>query len=198
MLILGFIKNIYYLCINKSRPLPVRLAYPAGHFYLWESDIHIKPLLFTAIQTIEVSVRTKIIKHLALVRFTGFLSGKEKDEAIASLSVLAMPSEFENLGNVILEGLIRRIPCIATKGSPWEELELHRCGWWVDFNQKAITNAVKQAMFTSVDDLSKMGQRGRELMENNYSIEAIAKRMKSLYSSILEDQIADLDFCFKI
>ena len=66
MLILGFIKNIYYLCINKSRPLPVRLAYPAGHFYLWESDIHIKPLLFTAIQTIEVSVRTKIIKHLAL------------------------------------------------------------------------------------------------------------------------------------
>ena len=140
------------------------------------------------------------VKRLNLnnVRFTGFLSGKEKDEAIASLSVLAMPSEFENLGNVILEGLIRRIPCIATKGSPWEELELHRCGWWVDFNQKAITNAVKQAMFTSVDDLSKMGQRGRELMENNYSIEAIAKRMKSLYSSILEDQIADLDFCFKI
>lgn len=32
MLILGFIKNIYYLCINKSRPLPVRLAHPAGHF----------------------------------------------------------------------------------------------------------------------------------------------------------------------
>ena len=66
MLILGFIKNIYYLYINKSRPLPVRLAYPAEHFYLWESDIHIRPLLFTAIQTIEVSVRTKIIKHLAL------------------------------------------------------------------------------------------------------------------------------------
>lgn len=140
------------------------------------------------------------VKRLNLnnVRFTGFLSGKEKDEAIASISVLAMPSEFENLGNVILEGLIRRIPCIATKGSPWEELELHRCGWWVDFNQKAITNAVKQAMFTSVDDLSKMGQRGRELMENNYSIEAIAKKMKSLYSSIWENQIVDLDFCFKI
>lgn len=140
------------------------------------------------------------VKRLNLnnVRFTGFLSGKEKDEAIASISVLAMPSEFENLGNVILEGLIRKIPCIATKGSPWEELNIYQCGWWVDFNQKAITNAIKQAMFTSVDDLSKMGQRGRRLIENNYSIEAIAKKMKSLYSSILEDQIADLDFCFKI
>lgn len=107
------------------------------------------------------------VKRLNLnnVRFTGFLSGKEKDEAIASLSVLAMPSEFENLGNVILEGLIRRIPCIATKGSPWEELETHECGWWVDFNQKAITNAIKQAILASVEELNEMGERGHQLME---------------------------------
>lgn len=126
------------------------------------------------------------VKRLNLnnVKFTGFLSGKEKDEAIASISVLAMPSEFENLGNVILEGLIRRIPCIATKGSPWEELELHRCGWWVDFNQEAITNAIKQAILASVEELNEMGERGHQLMENNYSIEAIAKKMKGLYDWI--------------
>ena len=29
---LGRLKIIDYLCANKSRPLPVRLAYPAGHF----------------------------------------------------------------------------------------------------------------------------------------------------------------------
>ncbi len=28
------IKNMYYLCINKSRLLPVRLVYRAGHFLL--------------------------------------------------------------------------------------------------------------------------------------------------------------------
>lgn len=124
------------------------------------------------------------VKRLSLnnVRFTGFLSGKEKDEAIASLSVLAMPSEFENLGNVILEGLIRKIPCIATKGSPWEELETYQCGWWVDFNQKSITNAVKQAMQISNEELNKMGERGRKLMENHYSIEAIAKKMQNMYN----------------
>lgn len=123
------------------------------------------------------------VKRLGLnnVRFTGFLSGTEKDEAIASVSVLAMPSEFENLGNVILEGLIRGIPCIATKGSPWEELETYKCGWWVDFNQNAITEAVKEAMRTSVETLNEMGKRGRQLMENNYSIDAIAYKMKGLY-----------------
>lgn len=122
-------------------------------------------------------------KRLGLdnVRFTGFLSGKEKDEAIASVSVLAMPSEFENLGNVILEGLIRRIPCIATKGSPWEELETHKCGWWVDYNQQAITKAVKKAIQLPQTELYEMGKRGRELMINNYSREEVAKKFKSLY-----------------
>lgn len=96
-----------------------------------------------------------------------------------------MPSEFENLGNVILEGLIRKIPCIATKGSPWKELETHQCGWWVDFNQNAITNAVKEAMKTPDDILREMGEKGRQLMVNSYSIEAIAQKMKILYEWII-------------
>lgn len=129
------------------------------------------------------------VKRLKLqnVRFTGFLSGKEKDEAIASISVLAMPSEFENLGNVVLEGLIREIPCIATKGSPWEELVTHKCGWWVDYSQEAITSAIKEAMLTNQDELNKMGKRGRKLMIDNYSIEEVARKFKSLYEWICYD-----------
>ena len=120
------------------------------------------------------------------VRFVGFLSGEEKDRAIASCSVLAMPSEFENLGNVILEGLVRGIPCIATHGAPWEELETHRCGWWVPYNQTAITDAVRKALHTSVEELLEMGKNGRKLMESAYSIEAVALKMKELYQWILE------------
>lgn len=120
------------------------------------------------------------------VRFVGFLSGDEKDQAIASCSVLAMPSEFENLGNVILEGLVRGIPCIATYGAPWKELETHHCGWWVEYNQSAITDAVRKALHTSVSELHQMGNNGRKLMESNYSIEAVARKMKSLYQWILK------------
>lgn len=120
------------------------------------------------------------------VRFVGFLSGEEKDRSIASCSVLAMPSEFENLGNVILEGLVRGIPCIATHGAPWKELETHRCGWWVKYNQPAITDAVRAAMHTSVEELQDMGKNGRKLMEATYSIEAVALKMKALYQWILK------------
>lgn len=136
--------------------------------------------------------------NLKNVKFAGFLSGEEKDRAIASISVLAMPSEFENLGNVILEGLIRRIPCIATKGAPWEELETHKCGWWVDYNQHDITNAIKKALLTSKEELTLMGERGRKLIESNYSIEAISIKMQKLYNSIINNEIQKLDFVYTL
>lgn len=80
------------------------------------------------------------VKKLGLhnVRFLGFLTGDKKDEALASCSVIAMPSEFENMGNVILEALVRKIPCIATKGAPWQALEANQCGWWIDFTHRML------------------------------------------------------------
>ena len=122
------------------------------------------------------------------IRFTGFLNGKEKDEALASCSVLVMPSEFVNLGNVILEGLVRKIPCIATTGSPWEELKSYQCGWWVTYNQDSITEAIQQAINTPHKKLKDMGERGRELMERHYSVEAVATKMKRLYKWILKEE----------
>lgn len=119
------------------------------------------------------------------VVFTGFLNGAAKDKALASCSVIAMPSEFENLGNVILEGLVRKIPCIATTGAPWQELNTENCGWQVAFNQKSITDAVRQALHTSDIQLKVMGENGRRLMEKRYSVDSVSNDMKTVYEWIL-------------
>ena len=119
------------------------------------------------------------------VQFTGFLNGTEKDEALSSCSVLVMPSEFENLGNVVLEGLVRRIPCIATTGAPWEELNTCHCGWQVPFTHEDIKSSLVTALNTSEEERRKMGENGRMLMERRYSVEAVAKDMNSLYEWIL-------------
>lgn len=124
------------------------------------------------------------VKH-GHVKFTGFLNGVEKDNALASCSVLVMPSEFENLGNVVLEGLVRRIPCIATTGAPWEELNTHHCGWQVPYTHESIKNSLMLALNTSENERKVMGENGRRLMEGRYSVEAVAKEMKSLYKWIL-------------
>lgn len=126
--------------------------------------------------------------NLKNVRFTGFLSGKEKDEAIASLSVLAMPSEYENHGIVVMEALIRGVPCIATTGSPWEELNINKCGWWIPFTQEDITAAVGKALSTPQKELELMGERGKKLIQINYSVESVATKMKQLYEWVLQEK----------
>lgn len=127
------------------------------------------------------------VKRLQLknVRFTGFLSGEEKDRAIASCSVIANPSDFENLGMVILEGLVRGIPSIATTGSPWENLIKHQCGWWVPAEQEEITAVVLSVIESTQQELMEKGRHGRLLTMEQYSVEHVAKQMKFLYEWIL-------------
>ena len=115
------------------------------------------------------------------IRFTGFLDGKKKDDAISSLSVLAMPSAYENFGLVVLEGLVRGIPCIATTGSPWKELFDHNCGWWIEPTQEALTAAIGEAHSTSSESLRRMGENGIRLVEDRYSVRSVSERMKRLY-----------------
>lgn len=118
---------------------------------------------------------------LTNIIFAGFLTGERKDEVLQQSHVLVMPSEFENFGNVILEGLIRGIPCIATKGSPWEDLSILECGWWIDYNQEAISAAVKEAVHCSDKRLLEMGQRAQNLVSEKYTTEQVALKMRELY-----------------
>ena len=137
------------------------------------------------------------VERLSLnnVTFTGFLTGACKDAALQKIDVLCMPSEFENFGMVVTEGLVRGIPCIATKGAPWEDLEKYHCGWWIEYSQNAIDKAVETAFFTPKNELIKMGRNGIELIHNKYSLEVTAKQLKTMYQWIC-GEISKPDFIY--
>jgi glycosyltransferase involved in cell wall biosynthesis len=119
------------------------------------------------------------------VVFTGFLSGNEKEKALNSLSFLVVPSDFENFGNIVTEALIKGIPVIASKGAPWQELNTHRCGWWINNDIDTIANTLKEAIALSEEEYRQMGIRGRQLMKENYSIEIVTQKIMLLYQWIL-------------
>lgn len=123
--------------------------------------------------------------HLKNVRFTGFLTGKEKDEAIMSLSYLVVPSDFENFGNIVTEALVRGVPVIASKGMPWKDLEDYHCGWWIDNDQETINRTIMMAYNTSEGDRVQMGLNGKQLMRDKYSVEVLGLKLKQLYEWIL-------------
>ncbi len=136
-------------------------------------------------------------KRLSLnnVIFTGFLSGAEKDNAIGSLSYLVVPSDFENFGMIIPEALIKGVPVIASKGTPWEELNTHHCGWWVDNDVDTLTMTIETAINIPEDQRKEMGRNGQKLIKENYSVEVVAKKMIRLYDWILNGR-AKPEFVF--
>jgi glycosyltransferase involved in cell wall biosynthesis len=123
--------------------------------------------------------------NLNNVVFTGFLTGEAKENTLNSLSYLVVPSDFENFGMIIPEALIKGIPVIASKGTPWEELNTHRCGWWVENDVETLSETLQKAIETPEKERIEMGKRGQELVKNNYSVEVIAKKMIRLYDWIL-------------
>ncbi len=123
--------------------------------------------------------------QLTNVRFTGFLTGVEKDELITSLSYLVVPSDFENFGNIVTEALVRGVPVIASKGMPWRDLEECHCGWWIENDQDNINKTILEAIHTSDDERIEMGLNGRNMIVERYSVEVLGEKMKRLYGWIL-------------
>lgn len=130
------------------------------------------------------------VKRLNLnnVVFTGFLTGFEKEKAVESLSYLVVPSDFENFGMIVPEALIKGIPVIASKGTPWEELNTRHCGWWIDNDENSLTTTIDTAIKIPEEERIKMGEHGKNLVKENYSIDSVAKRMIQLYEWILNDE----------
>lgn len=119
------------------------------------------------------------------IRFAGFLHGEEKCQMLATFQYLVLPSQSENFGMVIPEALIQGVPVIASKGTPWEELNTHYCGWWVDNDVDTLASTIREALSISEEERIAMGKRGQQLVKDNYSVEVVADKMERLYEWIL-------------
>jgi len=119
--------------------------------------------------------------NLRNVEFCGFVNGREKYERLSALSVLLVPSDFENFGMIITEALSVGTPVMASLGTPWEELDRYGCGWWLDRTPENIARVMNEVLDMPSEQLAAMGERGRMLIADKYSALKVAQQMQSLY-----------------
>ncbi|MDY7020966.1 MAG: glycosyltransferase, partial [Cyanobacteriota bacterium] len=119
------------------------------------------------------------------VTFTGMLSGERKITALSQSDLFVLPTHSENFGIAIAESLAYSVPAITTKGAPWKDLIDYDCGWWIDDNQKALKEALLEAMKLSDQERQEMGYRGRIMVDEKYSWGVIAEEMSKVYHWIL-------------
>ena len=117
--------------------------------------------------------------------FTGLVTGDRKEALYADADVFVLPTHSENFGIAVAEALARGVPVITTTGAPWEDVETWRCGWWVKPGVAGVAGALVAAMNTPREELSKMGQRGMQLVKEKYSWDQIGRDALEAYQWML-------------
>lgn len=142
----------------------------------------------------KVKARVKELGLEGQFIFTGALNDDEKWKAYARADLFVLPTYSENFGIVVAEALWAGVPVITTKGTPWKELEDRECGKWIDLPIEegsnpsawsALVSALKEMMSMSDDGRREMGERGRRLVEEKYTWDAVVKAMVKGYEEVL-------------
>lgn len=112
------------------------------------------------------------------VFFAGNVGGAAKSAAFHTADVCVVPSHTENFCMVVAEALAHGVPVIASRGTPWAEVEKNQCGLWVENSVTSLGNAIRTIRYR---DLAAMGLRGRRWMQSEFGWDAIARAMHQIY-----------------
>jgi len=115
------------------------------------------------------------------VFFIGRIEGLEKVEFLRNADLFALASHHENFGLVYAEALAAGVPIIASRNSPWSEVEKYKIGKWVENNAASFANAIEKMI--NLNDPS-INERCREFVASNYSWKKIALRMINKFEEI--------------
>jgi len=121
------------------------------------------------------------------VQFLGPVADDEKWDVYHRSDLFVLPTHSENFGIVVAEALAAGVPALTTTGAPWQDLEHHDCGWWVEPTEQALTEALRAAVDADDETRRAMGRRGRRLVDEQYSWPGVAKNMTAAYRWLLGD-----------
>lgn len=130
----------------------------------------------------------KLVGELGLndaVKFIGSKFGAELSNEYETCDCLVLPSFTENFGATVVDALAHGKPCIASTFTPWRELNDRGCGWWVSNNPEHLAKAIQEMIVIGDDKRREMGSRGRKLVEEKYTWDAVVKAMVKGYEEVL-------------
>jgi len=120
------------------------------------------------------------------IHYLGKVSDQEKADAIAACNIFCMPSIFEILPAVYLEAWSYGKPVIGGKAQGVPELiEGNNAGFAVEQIPEEISAAITKLLQDPA--LSQnLGENGKALVNQNYSLSAVVSKIESLYQKVIE------------
>jgi glycosyltransferase involved in cell wall biosynthesis len=134
----------------------------------------------------EIKKLEEMIGNLGLrekVFLIGRIDGLEKIEFLRNADVFALASHHENFGIVYAESLASGTPIIASKNTPWQDVEKYNCGRWVENTTDKFAEAINEILNF---DPEQMGKNGRKYIEDNFNWDKISKHIINYIERILQ------------
>lgn len=132
----------------------------------------------------EVLQRVRDLGLEESVEYLGEVEGEVKSTLLETADLFVLPSFTENFGVVVAEALAHGVPVITTRGTPWEGLLHHGCGWWVEPTSDALTEAFREAVNMGSTNLRTMGENGRKYAAE-FDWTTIAQQTAEVYRWVL-------------
>jgi glycosyltransferase involved in cell wall biosynthesis len=121
-------------------------------------------------------------------RTVGFVTGKLKNLLIQGSDLFALTSYSENFGVAVLEALAASLPVLITPGVALADLvNSEKIGYIADLNVEAIASTLRFAL-DNPEQTKAMGHKASQIVLKHYTWDSIAKKMLTIYRSILEEQ----------
>ncbi len=134
---------------------------------------------------------TRIIEKIKLsvlnsiTTITGFVTGENKLSLLQDAAIFVLPSYYENFGIAVAEAMAIGTPVvISDQVHIWQEIQSADAGWVCSCELPQLTQTLRQVLQHPAS-WQKKGINARNLVEKNYSWNAIAKTMREAYQEIL-------------
>jgi len=114
----------------------------------------------------------------------GAINGQDKIDFLANADLFVLPSHNENFGNVFVESLAAGTPIVASKDTPWQEVEQHDCGKWVDNNIEDTAQAILEMLNK---DREQMRINSKKFAQK-YDWKNIAKKFKETFKGMSNEE----------
>lgn len=119
------------------------------------------------------------------VIFAGMLTGADRDAALNTANIFALPAVGEGLSMASLEALAAGIPVLLTPGCNLPEVEQRSAGLLVEREIGAITVGLSQLLNMTEAARRTCGEHGRQWVREHFTWENVAERSLESYRQLI-------------